>query len=237
MRLERFDPTMQDIFEQAQELMRQHSHTQLDVEHIFLALLRHHAGLSEQVLSAVATSPTTLATQVEQELAKLPKIHGQYGYGNQIYITPRTQRLIRRAEASADAHNKQLITATHLWIALSHDDDGPNARIMRTAGLTASHVAASLASDATEILPSTTTPTLEARVAALEHELAALRQATVLEAPATPIPPDAQDQALQIAALEQENQRLRNLLHQAQRHLEQACTLLAQATGERSSVV
>ena len=40
MRLERFTEKAQDAFQHAQEIMQEQHHTQLDVEHVFLAMLR-----------------------------------------------------------------------------------------------------------------------------------------------------------------------------------------------------
>ncbi|MBA3471367.1 MAG: hypothetical protein H0T53_17150, partial [Herpetosiphonaceae bacterium] len=40
MKLERFTEKAQEAFQSAQELMQEQHHSQLDVEHIFLALLR-----------------------------------------------------------------------------------------------------------------------------------------------------------------------------------------------------
>ena len=44
MRLERFTDKAQEAFQEAQEIMHEQHHTQLDVEHIFLAMLRQKDG-------------------------------------------------------------------------------------------------------------------------------------------------------------------------------------------------
>ena len=94
MRLERFTDKAQEAFQEAQEIMHEQHHTQLDVEHIFLAMLRQKDGLASRALDRLGVDPDTISQRVERELEKSPKVYGQYGYGNQVYITPRTQRLV-----------------------------------------------------------------------------------------------------------------------------------------------
>src|ERR687884_459931 len=98
MRLERFTDKAQEAFQEAQEIMHEQHHTQLDVEHIFLAMLRQKDGLASRALARLSVDTDTIAQRVERELEKSPKVYGQYGYGNQVYITPRTQRLGQRAD-------------------------------------------------------------------------------------------------------------------------------------------
>ena len=50
MRLERFTDKAQEAFQEAQEIMHEQHHTQLDVEHIFLAMLRQKDGLASRAL-------------------------------------------------------------------------------------------------------------------------------------------------------------------------------------------
>jgi len=108
MKLERFTEKAQEAFQEAQEIMHDQHHTQLDVEHIFLAMLRQREGLTARAIVRLAVDADLVAQRVERELEKSPKVYGQYGYGNQVYITPRTQRLVKRAEDEANAFVKVL---------------------------------------------------------------------------------------------------------------------------------
>jgi len=92
MRLERFTEKAQDAFQAAQEIMQEQHHTQLDVEHVFLAMLRQRDGLATRALARLNVDPELVAQRVERELEKSPKVYGQYGLGNQVYVTPRTRR-------------------------------------------------------------------------------------------------------------------------------------------------
>ena len=58
MRLERFTDKAQEAFQEAQEIMHEQHHTQLDVEHIFLAMLRQKAGSPALARTLSAATPT-----------------------------------------------------------------------------------------------------------------------------------------------------------------------------------
>ena len=72
--------------------MQEQHHTQLDVEHIFLAMLRQKKGLTSARLRGWASIPTKIAALVERELESRPRSYGQYGYG--------TRSISRRAPSA-----------------------------------------------------------------------------------------------------------------------------------------
>jgi ATP-dependent Clp protease ATP-binding subunit ClpC len=135
MRLDRFTEKAQEAFQEAQEIMHQQHHTQLDVEHIFLAMLRQRDGLASRALERLGIDAEMVAQRVERELEKSPKVYGQYGYGNQVYITPRTQRLVKRAEEEATRLNDQYVGTEHLLIAISGEREGASSRILNSFGV------------------------------------------------------------------------------------------------------
>jgi ATP-dependent Clp protease ATP-binding subunit ClpC len=112
--------------------MQDQHHTQLDVEHIFLAMLRQREGLAPRALARLNIDPDDVIRRVERDLEKSPKIYGQFGYGNQVYVTPRTQRLVKRAEEEANRLNDQYVGVDHLLIAISNEREGASARVLNS---------------------------------------------------------------------------------------------------------
>ncbi len=135
MRLERFTEKAQEAFQEAQEIMHEQHHTQLDVEHIFLAMLRQRDGLSARAINRLGVDSDMVGQRVERELEKSPKVYGQYGYGNQVYITPRTQRLVKRAEEEAARLTDQYVGIEHLLFAISGEREGASSRILNSFGI------------------------------------------------------------------------------------------------------
>ena len=136
MRLDRFTEKAQEAFHEAQSIMGNMHHTQLDVEHIFLALLRQKDGLTIKALQKLSVDGDVVAQRVEYELDKSPKVYGQNIYGNQVYITPRTQRLVKRAEEEAQRINDQFTGVEHLLIAMLNERDGASQRILSSFNVT-----------------------------------------------------------------------------------------------------
>ncbi len=132
MRLDRFTEKAQEAFQEAQEIMQEQHHTQLDVEHIFLALLQQRDGLAARALARLNVDAEAVSQRVERELEKSPKVYGQYGYGNQVYVTPRTQRLVKRAEEEANHLNDQYVGVDHLLMAIASEREGASLRILNT---------------------------------------------------------------------------------------------------------
>ena len=77
MKLERFTEKAQEAFQEAQSIMSTMHHTQLDVEHIFLALLRQTDGLATKALQKLSVDADVVAQRVEYELEKSPKVYGR----------------------------------------------------------------------------------------------------------------------------------------------------------------
>ena len=136
MRLERFTEKAQEAFQEAQNIMSSLHHTQLDVEHIFLALLRQRDGLASKTFAKLGVDVEQIAQRVEYELEKSPKVYGQNIYGNQVYITPRTQRLVKRAEEETQRLNDQFTGIEHLLIAILNERDGASQRILTSFNIT-----------------------------------------------------------------------------------------------------
>jgi len=132
MRLDRFTEKAQEAFQDAQEIMQDQHHTQLDVEHIFLSLLRQPDGLAVRALTRLNIQPEIVCQRVERELEKSPKVYGHYGYGNQVYVTPRTQRLVKKAEEEANRLNDQYVGVDHLLLAISSEREGTSSRILHS---------------------------------------------------------------------------------------------------------
>ncbi|HZG68366.1 MAG TPA: AAA family ATPase [Herpetosiphonaceae bacterium] len=137
MRLERYTEKAQEAFQDAQALMQELHHTQLDVEHIFLAMLRQPKGLTQRALEKLGVVPDEVQRLAERELDRAPKsFGGQYGYNvSQVYLTPRAQRLMKRAEQEADRLQDQYIGTEHLLIALASEREGASARILANLGI------------------------------------------------------------------------------------------------------
>ncbi|MFC1897444.1 ATP-dependent Clp protease ATP-binding subunit [Chloroflexota bacterium] len=132
MRQERFTEQAQEALASSQELVRQHQHSQWDVEHILLSLLQQQAGLVGNILKELGVDIETVRQQILATLEKSPKVAYE---ASQIYATPRIARLLEVAEAEADRLKDEFIGTEHLLIAMASEQKGEAASILHHFGI------------------------------------------------------------------------------------------------------
>src|SRR3990172_7692010 len=96
MRQDRFTEQAQEVLAASQQMVREYRHPQWDVEHIFLALLQHQDGLARQIFEKLNVPVDQLRNRVAAHLARSPKLGADQV---QIYVTPRSVRLLEAANA------------------------------------------------------------------------------------------------------------------------------------------
>ena len=82
------------MLQNSQELVRRHRHNQWDVEHMLLALLELEDGLPSRILEELNVPAENIRTVLYRALESASKLAYE---ANQIYPTPRAQRLPLRA--------------------------------------------------------------------------------------------------------------------------------------------
>ena len=141
MRQEKFTEQAQEALALSQEVVRQYHHSQWDVEHILLALLRQEAGLVGEVLTEIGVNLEAARQQVEAVLEQSPRVAYETG---QIYATPRVAQLITKAGEEAARLKDEFIGTEHLFIALTTEEKGKVVGILRQLGIDQERVYAAL---------------------------------------------------------------------------------------------
>ena len=132
MNIQRFTEKAQEALLQAQELASQYSHSEIEPEHILLALVRQADGVVPQVLSKMGVAPQSL----ERELvAALERRARAYGPTVQVGLSRGAGELLRRAEAEAAAMRDQFVSTEHILLAATGERTGDLARLVRQLDL------------------------------------------------------------------------------------------------------
>ena len=133
LRPERFTEQAQQALAHSQEVLRRYKHSQWDVEHILQALLEQEGGLAHHILTSLEISVESLRAQLENVLEKAPKT----AYPpNQIYLTPRCDRMLNNADGEANRLRDEFIGVEHLLIAAVMEDQGSAAEILKSLDIT-----------------------------------------------------------------------------------------------------
>ena len=136
MDLNKYTQKAQEAIYNAQELAQEYNHSQIDVEHLLLALLRQQDGVVPQVLSKLGLVPERIAQQVEDELRRLPKAYGPV----QLYISQRLSAVLRAAQTEAERMRDEYVSTEHLLLGCIAADKGRAGEILRQHNLSVERV-------------------------------------------------------------------------------------------------
>ena len=125
---EQFTEQAQEVLARAQEIMRRYQQSQWDIEHILMALLEQNQGVPADILRELDVSLEAMHDRLHQLLDQAPKVAAE---STQIYVTPRAARLLDRAKDEADRLNDEFIGTEHLLVALTQEDQGDVAKMLK----------------------------------------------------------------------------------------------------------
>ncbi len=136
MRFDRFTERAQDAAARAYEVLSRYGHSQIDTEHLLLALLEQPEGVVSQILETLGVDVDVMIGKVDEELRKSPKATIYGGASAQIFITPRVKRILDVANEEANRFKDEYISTEHLFLAISTERNTPAERILREMGVT-----------------------------------------------------------------------------------------------------
>jgi ATP-dependent Clp protease ATP-binding subunit ClpB len=136
--LNRLTQKSQEALHDAQTKAMRFGHTEVDGEHLLLALLDQEGGLVPRLLSAADADTDRLRQELEAELSRRPRVTGPGAApGEKIMITQRLARLFEAAEREAKRLKDEYVSVEHLLIAMLEEGTQSTAgRLLHQHGLT-----------------------------------------------------------------------------------------------------
>ncbi|HEY3670284.1 MAG TPA: ATP-dependent chaperone ClpB [Acidimicrobiia bacterium] len=126
----------QEALHDAQTKALRFGHTEVDGEHLLLALLDQPEGLVPRLLERVGADPSTVRRDLEAELGRRPRVTGPGAAPGQVLVTQRLSRLLDSAEAEAKRLKDEYVSVEHLALALLEEGSSTAAgRVVDTAGV------------------------------------------------------------------------------------------------------
>jgi len=133
MNLQKFTQKAQEALVQAQTLAGDYSHSQIEPEHLLLALLAQEGGVVPQIVQRLGVRLELLQDELEQALTLRPKA---YGATMQVGLSRALQEVLRQAEKEAGAMRDEYVSTEHLLLALTHRKAGDVAAMFSRQGVT-----------------------------------------------------------------------------------------------------
>ena len=108
----------QEALHDAQTKALRFGHTEVDGEHLLLALLDQPDGLAPRLLTQADVDTGRLRTELEAELARRPRVSGPGVAPGQVAVTQRLSRLLDTAEREAGRLKDEYVSVEHLVMAM-----------------------------------------------------------------------------------------------------------------------
>ncbi len=132
MDLNRYTQKAQEAILTAQSLVEEYSHSQIEPEHLLLALLRQSDGVAPQVVAKLGGNLAAMAAAVEGLLRDKPHV---YGATTQKGLSRALADLFTQAEKTARDMRDDFVSTEHLLLALA-DGRSPLNNLLSGYGLT-----------------------------------------------------------------------------------------------------
>src|SRR5512136_1811300 len=134
MRFDRFTEQAQNAAMRSYEIMQRYGHSQVDVEHLFLALLEQANGLVPEILERMGASIDMMKERLGDNLQRTPRSVGPGMYPQQVaqvFITPRLKRVIDQATEEARRLQDEYISTEHLLLGIASERNSFSANLLR----------------------------------------------------------------------------------------------------------
>ena len=147
MDAEKLTQKSQEALHDAQTKALRFGHTEVDGEHLLLALLEQPEGLVPRLVAGVGSEPDAIRSELEAELGRRPRVSGPGAAPGQVFLTQRLSRLLDAAEQEAKRLKDEYVSVEHILIALLDEGSQTAAgRLLARHGLTRDKVLQALTS-------------------------------------------------------------------------------------------
>ncbi len=135
MDMNRLTQKSQEALQNAQAVAVRNGQTEVDGEHLLIALLDVPDSLATRVISETGADVDGLRAAVDAELARRPKMTGAAPKPDQVFLTQRLARLLVAADREARRLKDEYVSVEHLLIALAEEGTATAAgRLLAEAG-------------------------------------------------------------------------------------------------------
>lgn len=122
MNIEKMTIRVQQSLNEAQLTAVKYNHQQVDVIHLFSALLNQEDGLVPNIFEKMGINLKELKKDTHLQLDKMPKVLGEGAQSSGVYATRRIEEVLVKAESIAEKFKDSYISVEHVMIAIMDID-------------------------------------------------------------------------------------------------------------------
>ncbi len=143
MNLNKFTEKAQEAVVAAPQLAQEMNHSQVDPEHLLVALVEQAGGVVPSVLRKITADPADVARAAREYLSRQPKAHG----GTEPHLSPRLRVVLDAAQADAKAMQDEFVSTEHLLMGvLGEPGRATSVELLKARGISREKVLEALAS-------------------------------------------------------------------------------------------
>jgi len=131
MNYDKFTIKAQEAISEATAIAQKNDHSQIESEHLLLALLRQENGIVLPIIERIGGDAASLSSSVEKLVKETPKI---YGEAAQVFFSSALTKVLAKAEVEASALKDEYVSTEHILIAIAAGD-GKVSDLLKKAGV------------------------------------------------------------------------------------------------------
>lgn len=142
MNYDRLTIKAQEALQEASSIAQKNDQTQVELEHILLALVEQEGGIVAPIIEKIGADPELVSQDARKLVASKPKV---YGEAAQLYFSPAASKVLAKAEAEAASLKDDFVSTEHILLAMTQAE-GPATDILRRNGITKEAILSALKS-------------------------------------------------------------------------------------------
>ncbi len=131
-RFDKLTVKAQEAMQAAQEMAARYGQQQVQPLHVLWALLAQGDGVVPPLLEKLGVSPTQLASEVEKQVERLPKVSG----GSEQYLSPEANKVLERAFEEAQRLKDEYVSTEHILLGIAAAKRDSAGEILAKHGVT-----------------------------------------------------------------------------------------------------
>jgi ATP-dependent Clp protease ATP-binding subunit ClpB len=145
MDLNRLTQRSREALQDAQARAVRMGQTEVDGEHVLLALLEQQGGIVAPLLAQAGADPDAVRADLEADLSRRPRVTGPAPSPGQVMVTQRLARVLDAAEREAGRLKDEYVSVEHLLLALAEEGTATAAgRLLRDHRVTRESILSAL---------------------------------------------------------------------------------------------
>ncbi|MBN1761978.1 MAG: ATP-dependent chaperone ClpB [Methanomicrobia archaeon] len=146
MRLDKLTVKAQEALQEAKNLADTYNQQQVDVEHLLLALVEQPEGIVIPILQKIGVDIGQLKSRINEHLESQPQVYGGGGGVDQLYISPRLNKVLEAAWKEAQAMKDEYMSTEHMLLAIADETDAGSPELLKGLGATKDRIFEALTS-------------------------------------------------------------------------------------------